>query len=108
MKRAAAFLDTPVFLHYRPITEIPWEKMLPAGEIDLVIAPVVLKELDEHKYSHHSRRVQRRAASELKKLDKLSEQGTRVVLKPGVWTSFIGTEPLLDFEENGLSRSSQD
>ncbi len=65
--QAFVFIDTNVLLHYRSFDEVDWPGQLGATAVTLVFAPVVLTELDRHKWSG-SRREKARAKSTLKKL----------------------------------------
>ena len=58
----------------------------------LVFAPVVLSELDYHKWSG-GRREKSHAKAVLKKLDSLGLSATAVALRPGVSAVAIATEP---------------
>lgn len=42
------FVDTNVFLHYRPIVEIDWLDLCAAPRVELVVCMPVIHELDEH------------------------------------------------------------
>ena len=46
-----AFIDTNVLLHYRFFRDVDWAAALDEPEVVLVLAPVVLSELDDHKWS---------------------------------------------------------
>jgi hypothetical protein len=62
-------------------------------EVCLVFAPVVLAELDRHKWSG-SRREKTRAKAVLKALDELSLSTEPVVVRPGVTALAIASEPV--------------
>ena len=49
MDKKAAFVDTMTFLHFRPLNEIDWTARLESDEVELLLAPVVLRELNCHK-----------------------------------------------------------
>ena len=42
------FLDTNIFIHFQPFDQISWREIV-GDEYELIIAPVVLDELDKHK-----------------------------------------------------------
>jgi hypothetical protein len=47
-----AFLDTNIFLHYRSVEQIDCRRLLDAGQVELLVAPIVLRELDAQKDRH--------------------------------------------------------
>jgi hypothetical protein len=87
---AVAFPDTNLFLHYRPLNEIDWCQLLQAAAVEIKIAPVVARELEEQKTLNPSRKLRDRAASALKFLHKhLSQREVR----DGVTLAFLIDEP---------------
>jgi rRNA maturation endonuclease Nob1 len=44
-----AVLDTNVFLHYLPLTDVPWPEVLGSTRVRIVVPIRVISELDEHK-----------------------------------------------------------
>ncbi|RYE05509.1 MAG: hypothetical protein EOP44_04550 [Sphingobacteriaceae bacterium] len=62
------FLDTNIFLHYRAFDEIKWQEQFPdIGEYKLIIASVVIDELDKHK-QNPNRKLATRAKKILSKI----------------------------------------
>lgn len=53
------FLDTNIFLHYRHFEDIPWKTVV-CDDFTLVVAPIVLDELDKHK-DREKGKIQKRA-----------------------------------------------
>lgn len=46
------FLDTNIFLHYKGFEDIPWKELLVTDdEITIVLASIILREIDKHKDS---------------------------------------------------------
>jgi len=43
------FIDTNVLIHGKTFDELDWPEIVGASEVCLVLATVVLKELDKHK-----------------------------------------------------------
>jgi hypothetical protein len=66
------FPDTNLFLHYRPINEIDWCALVQARPVEIKIAAVVTRELEEQRVVHQSRRIRERAGSAVKLLQRLS------------------------------------
>lgn len=50
MKKIAVVLDTNIFLHYIELTAIPWQKLIEAENIELLLIPPVTEELDRQKW----------------------------------------------------------
>jgi hypothetical protein len=89
---AFVFDDTNVLLHYQFFDEVDWHAQLGVTSVTLVFAPVVLAELDRHKWSG-SRREKGRARSVLKKIAALGLSATPVSLRPGVDAMALDAEP---------------
>ena len=53
----ALFLDTNAFLHLRDLKDLPWGELVPdVTGVDLLVAPIVVSELDAHKSGSNRRR----------------------------------------------------
>lgn len=89
---AFVFDDTNVLLHYQFFDEVDWHSQLGVTSVTLVFAPVVLAELDRHKWSG-SRREKARATSVLKKIAALGLSTTPVGIRPGVDALALDAEP---------------
>lgn len=100
------FLDTNIYLHFTFFDEIDWVSLLGVPEITLVVPPIVLKELDGHKYGHPSRTIKGRADKVVKKFNQLLDSG--VTVRPGVQISFDHIEPREEYDLHHLDRRSQD
>ena len=87
-----AFIDTNVLLHYRFFRDVDWAAALDEPEVVLVLAPVVLSELDGHKWSG-SRREKKRAKGVLKAIDKIELGAEAIGIRAGVSVMSIGHEP---------------
>ncbi len=68
------FLDTNIFLHYQDVEQLKLEQRYGKG-IVLVIPRVILGELDNHKDSHKSPKIQKRARSICKKIQAWDSSG---------------------------------
>lgn len=53
------FIDTNIFLHFQYFDELPWNEIIDTNEFQLLIAPVVIDELDKHKRNSNSKIAQR-------------------------------------------------
>ncbi|MGI9054681.1 MAG: PIN domain-containing protein, partial [Pyrinomonadaceae bacterium] len=101
-----AFPDTNIFLHFQFFTEIVWNEVLQAQSVTLVIPPIVVKELDKHKYNHASERVKDRASKVTKKFAEILRSS--IEIRPKVNIQFERIEPQSEFEKYNLSKESQD
>ena len=86
------FIDTNVLLHYAFFRDVDWAEVLDSPEVVVVLAPVVLGELDEHKWSG-SRREKSRAKAVLKALDQLELSTVPARLRERVRIMAIADEP---------------
>ena len=87
-----AFIDTNVLLHYSFFRDVDWAAVVGVRKVVLVFAPVVLTELDHHKWSG-SRRERKQAKVVIKALDELGLSKMPVRLREGVGVMAIANEP---------------
>ena len=90
VQRIAAFPDTNLFLHYRPLSEIDWCSFLQASAVEIKVAAVVTRELEEQKTLNLSRKLRDRAATALKLLHSYLGQSQ---VRDGVTLEFLINEP---------------
>jgi hypothetical protein len=102
-----AFLDTNTFLHYRSFDEWDWPTVLSTESVGLVLAPIVLRELDEKKYAA-SGKLRDRSKSVVQRLHRYLVKGNPVEIRPFVKLELLATEPTFDFSSHGLSKECQD
>lgn len=87
-----AFIDTNIVLHYQFFRDIDWTIELGVTDVTLVLAPVVLGELDQQKWSG-SRREKQRASKFLKALKDLGLSTQPVHVRPRVTIMALDDEP---------------
>ncbi len=63
------FLDTMIFLHFRPLRDLGLPSVVSADQITLVMPRVTIRELEKHKSNHASRKIQDRARQVLTSLE---------------------------------------
>lgn len=97
-----------VLLHFRQIDEVDWCRELQCGEVELVLAPVVYRQLDRHKDGHRTPMLRERAKTTVAKLKALLGQASSASVRQGVVIAFEHRDPLVSFEEHQLSRESED
>lgn len=104
MSPVAAFPDTNIFLHYRSFDEIDWSKALSTEKPLLIIAPVVISELDKHKNLNQQEKLKRRASVAIKKLLEFAD-GTKYTSGLPYELELQAIEPSVDYEQFHLVRS---
>jgi hypothetical protein len=106
------FLDTNVLLEFQTLDEVDWPAVLGAEEVCLVIAPVVLRELNNHKDAGGKDRLAQRARMILSKLSPWIESalahGAPVEVRANVTLWMIPQEPILEWTTLGLDASVLD
>src|SRR5437879_1841446 len=90
----AIFPDTNLFLHYRSISEIDWRALIKARPVEIKIAAVVTRELEEQRVVHQSRKIRDRAGSAVKLLQTYLRQNQ---VRDGVTLEFLIDEPTQDY-----------
>lgn len=96
------FVDTNVLLHYRRLEEIDWLNLSKSKEVVIVLCPVVIRELDQHKISHPQSKIRKRAQEIIASLHhKLSSEESDII-RHGVQLEFVAEEPSIDFGKYGL------
>lgn len=84
-----AFVDTSLLMEFKPIREIDWKQLLETAEkIVVTIAPIVTKELGNHKHGRDPRK-RDRARSATKEIA-LLHRGQEIEGRPGVTVDFSG------------------
>jgi PIN domain len=90
VQKVAAFPDTNLFLHFRPLNEIDWCELLQASSVEIKIAPVVTRELEVQKTLNPSRKLRERADKALRLLHGYLRQNQ---VRNSVTLEFLITEP---------------
>ena len=108
MPQLSAFLDTNTFLHFPRPDHLDWPELLQASDVRLIIAPVVVRELNRHKDFPTSIKTRERAATALRMLDKWSDDPSPVLIRQSVELYFRVQDPLIDFAAFNLSRDISD
>jgi hypothetical protein len=62
LEEVAAFPDTNIFLHYRPVAELDWQSIAQDLPVRIQIGPVVTRELEERKTLHPIKRIRENTA----------------------------------------------
>lgn len=67
-----AFLDTNIFLQFRDFDQIDWPRELGHQCVCLVIAPIILTELESFKYDRDSQRRRERSRKISQRLEQIA------------------------------------
>ena len=109
MPTKTVFLDTQIFLHYRAIRDIDWCDLCHSERVSIIIAPIVIEELDKKKIDR-DQKIKKRAARAIKEISELLEaspNGLSAVLRSGVELCFYPNEPM-EFDVYSLDASHPD
>lgn len=102
------FLDANSVLHYQRPDQIDWLTLTGAELVTLIAAPVLIRELEKHKYGHARPHIKRRAAERVKWLAEVADGADGIEIRPGVSLSFLIKEPTLDYDAHHLDRANPD
>jgi hypothetical protein len=102
MSPTAAFIDTNVWLHYRPVNEIDWRSLLGAEAVEIVVLPIVVAELDKQKDHGRTHRIRDRARGALTQIEAWQSTGVSRI-RDGVDGAYRELHPPRElFDELGL------
>jgi hypothetical protein len=95
------FLDTNIFLHFKFFIEIPWKDLV-RDDFTIVVAPIVLDEIDKHK-RHVNPKISKRAKQVLTKIDGIVSKNENYPL-----ICLLNRPSLNTFNGHNLDRQEQD
>lgn len=101
------FLDTMMYMHFRPVQEVDWAGILEADEVTLVVPRITVTELDKHKNTHVSRVVRDRIKRFLTQLDDWAKEECPT-LRSNIRIKYLPLPPTINMQELGLERTSND
>jgi PIN domain len=104
------YIDSVVLLQFRPLDEIDWRALTDnkPEEIELVVIPTVLREIEEKKVGNN-RRLSKRADRIVQQLERLiSSENLQGSIGSGVVLRIHTEEPHVDLREVGLNTSVAD
>lgn len=99
------FLDTNIFIHFSDFEQLDWQNILDTEEdIVITLAPIVIDELDKHKYNKNPK-IAKRVKRLLPKIESYIDNPK--LCKYGL--KYISSRPLdFTFTENKLDKNEQD
>jgi hypothetical protein len=108
MQESILFLDTNTFLHYPTLDHIDWPGIIGAKNVVLLVAPIVIRELNRHKDFPTSAKTRDRASAALRRLHDWWEDNRPILIRSSVELRFRTQDPLIDFPSHNLSRDIAD
>lgn len=102
---ATVFLDTNILLHFKPVEQIDWLKIIGVKDISIVILPITIRELQQAKSLHPKSHIRKRASKRIKDLT-TSGQGTEI--RSRVHLKIYPYEPDIDFAKYRLNPAIAD
>jgi hypothetical protein len=96
------FLDTNIFLEFKPFYEVPWKKIV-NDNFKILVPLVVLNELDKHKVGNNRKKIER-AKKATKKIEAFIDNGD---LYPNLELIYYHPEDNY-FTDNGFDKQQQD
>jgi hypothetical protein len=99
---AYVFIDANTALHFKRPDQIDWQRLTNAGEVSLVAAPILLRELESQKIVNASRKLRERATEYIKWLHPFV-LNPAIEVRSGVRWVFLPHEPQIDFTAERLS-----
>jgi hypothetical protein len=91
------FVDTNILLHFKIFSELDWPAIVSQGTAKILFAPIVVRELDEHKIGGSSRKVRERARVVIGKLKEIQAIGSFRINEREIEVSFLSNEPQVDW-----------
>jgi predicted ribonuclease YlaK len=104
---AAVFLDANSALHFQRFSYVDWKELVSAEQVQIVLAPVFVRELDKHKYSER-RRLRDRASATLSEIWRLLADNDVATFGEGLTVRYEHREPTIDFAKFNLAPDCQD
>ena len=102
-------IDTNIVLHYKRLDQIDWLKEFDAGKVELLITPVVIEELEEHKVFNDKKKFRKRAEEFIKWFNsKITDSSLQAEIRSNVYLVVLNAEPSVDFAVNHLSKDMKD
>ncbi|MCL4553489.1 MAG: PIN domain-containing protein [Candidatus Marsarchaeota archaeon] len=108
VRKQTIIIDTNTLLHYKRLDQVDWLKELDASEVDILIPPVVVRELEQQKVRNESKRVRQRAGDYVKWLNSRIAHSLKVDLRAGVSLVILDSEPVLDLALHRLNMEIAD
>ena len=99
--KKTVFLDTMIYLHYRPLEDIDFLSLLRSSKVVIIVPRITVQELDKQKDKNPSRRLKDRARKVLQKFEgwfAIEE----AEISASTFIQYFGSIPNIDFASIGL------
>lgn len=94
------FIDTNTFIHYRSFVDVDWVNIISSPNVELVICPAVLHELDHKKFAELDIDIRNRCK---RIIAKLTDFQSNPLISDNVEIVFLTNEPNIEWAIKGLS-----
>jgi hypothetical protein len=108
MNTAQVILDANAVLHFRRADEIDWPALTGADHANLIVVPVLMRELERKKATGSSALIRKRAARVIDYFANKMDEVDPIKLRGDCTLVFRDAEPLIDFSANRLSMTVDD
>ena len=105
--RKHIFLDSMMYMHFRPVDEVDWPAIVGADNVVLVVPRITVQELDKNKNVHRSRRVRDRIRRFLTQLEKWT-RADKPRVREHIALCYLPLWPSIDLSKLGLDSQSAD
>ena len=96
-----------IYLHFKPVEDILWTEVLDSDQIHIMIPRITIRELDNKKDSHPSRKIKERARRVLQRIEAWG-QAQPTPIRPGVDVKLYNQLPTIDFGAHNLDPTRND
>ena len=101
--------DTNLFIHFKQLKEIPWRTLLQSDEIEILICPTVLRELEQQKIFNQRKHLRDRVDARIKQLATMVNHGGVEAISEGVTSKILPWDPYsIDFTAEKLNANIDD
>jgi hypothetical protein len=98
-------LDANSLMHFQRPDQVDWPAMLKCRSVNLIITPVLLREIEDQKVTNRSRKLRDRAQAVVAWIANFIENEGHPEIRKGVTLSFVRHSPLIDFAKHKLLHS---
>ena len=101
------FLDTMVFLHYKPINQVDFDRLFNVNKVIILIPRITLRELDEQKNTNPKSKIRSRAKNNLSNIEKWLKSNEPI--RENVFVKYYSNMPIdVNFKSHGLNENWND
>ncbi|WP_422358270.1 hypothetical protein [Qipengyuania flava] len=108
MESCDILIDTNIALHFPRIDQLDWPDLAGCRTCTILIAPILLRELEQKKIFGATTAIKERAGRTIDYLVERMAEADPIHVRPNVTLVFLEHEPGIDFEANLLVREMND